>query len=223
MNTLSFVQRYVSRDINKIQYVDNLRYEREKGNLSKKLQIDYWSMIDPPPLNSEKITTADLTNVIRLANGRTKSETSLVISVDEDPMTIFMPIINRYNMSFPEQVFKQLYTYLREIIRDIKYFYNRARPEQLANFYGLPLDIVRSKTHLSPSYPSGHTAYASLIASILSDIYPQYVRDLWGVVDICGQCRMLQGVHFNTDNQASIELVKKVYIPLKEFDSSFLQ
>lgn len=222
MSILDLVQQNISRDINHLKYVDNLRYPRHKSYLAKKLDIDYWSMIGPPPLNSEKSTTSDLTKVLRLSNNRTKSETKLVIDVDNDPLTVFEPLLNQYQLVFPKDVFKNLYIFLAEIISDIKYYYNRARPEQLAKFYGLHIDVLRTKTHLSPSYPSGHTAYASLIACILSDLYPEHTSHFWHTVDICANCRVLQGVHFHADNQASIELVKKVYIPLKTFDHYFL-
>lgn len=221
MRIINLVQNNISNDINKIKYVNNLGYPRHKSNLSKKLNIDYWSMIAPPALNGENTTTSDLSRVIQLANNRTQSETNLVINVDKDPLVLFTPFLQKKELNFPAPIFKNLYAFLSEIITDLKYFYNRARPEQLANFYGLTIDVLRTKTHHTPSYPSGHTAYAALIAAILSDLYPGHSVYFWDMVDICANCRRLQGVHFQTDNQASIELVKKVYLPLKQFDYDF--
>lgn len=221
MKILNLLEKNILIDINKIKYIDHLRYPRHKSSLSRKLNIDYWSMINPPAMNSEKSTTTDLTNVIRLANGRTQSETDLVIKVDKDPFLIFAPLIEKHNLHFPESTFKNLYIFLSEIVTDIKYFYNRARPNQLAQFYGLNIDILVTNTHHTPSYPSGHTAYASLVACILSDLYPDHSRHFWDIVNICGNCRVLQGVHFMADNKASVELVKKVYLPLKNFNLNF--
>lgn len=221
MRIINIVQNHISSDINKIKYVNNLRYPRYKSNLSKKLNIDYWSMIEPPALNGEKTTTSDLTRIIQLANNRTQSETKLVISVDKDPLVLFTPFLQKKELIFPESIFKNLYAFLSEMTTDLKYFYNRARPAQLADFYGLTIDVLRTKTHHTPSYPSGHTTYASLIACILSDLYPDYASNFWNMVDICANCRILQGVHFDSDNQASIHLVKKVYKQLKTFDYDF--
>lgn len=221
MKLLSSVQNVLNQKINQIHYIDNLRYPRSKGNLSKKLNVDYWSMIDPAPLNSETTTYTDLLSVIDKANHRTEDQTTLVYTVDKDPIKLFEALFADYNLDFAYDRFQNLYTYLSLIIKDIKYFYNRARPLQLANFYNLSLDVIHTPTHRTPSYPSGHTAYAALIGCMLSEQYPQYTDEIWSIVKKCAEARILQGVHFHGDNTASIDLVKRVYVPLQTFDQTF--
>jgi hypothetical protein len=218
LKTLSFVQEYLSKDINQIKYIDNLKHPRYQGNLSKKIGIDYWSMINPPPLNGEKETTSDLTQVIKYANSRTIAETTLVLDVDKDPLVLFSNLMAEHNIDFPYKDFADMYAFLSEIVTDLKYYYNRPRPKQLAMYYNLNLDVLRTETHHTPSYPSGHTAYASLIAAILAEIKPELSDNLWKIAGKCGHCRVMQGVHFIGDNMASLQLVRKVYKPLKEFN-----
>lgn len=222
MKLLAAVQKIIlSKSINSIKYEDGLVFPYEKSSLSSKLNIDFWSMISDPPTNDSRETTSDLTKVIQLANNRIKKDIELVIATDKDPLILFDPLIKKNNLDFPYVEFREMYTFLKEMIKDLKFYYNRPRPYQLAKFYNQNIDVIHTKTHRTPSYPSGHTAYAALIASILSDKYPEYHDEFWNIVDQCGLGRIMQGVHFPGDNTASIEFVKRVYKPLKSFNTNF--
>lgn len=217
------IQKYISSTthINSIKYYKDQYFAREKSNLSKILGIDYWQYITDPSLNSSKKTTSDLTEVIRKANNRTKNELDLVWLVDKDPIKLFQSVLQKHNLTFPYLLFDELYTFLSSIIKDLKIYYNRARPNQIADFYGIEIDVVHTKTHHTPSYPSGHTAYASLVASILTEYYPEYTTEFWSIAKKCGEARILQGVHFKEDNIASMNLVQGVYLSLKSLNSHF--
>jgi hypothetical protein len=217
----SIQQIIISKNIDKIVYNPTLVFTKYKSNLSNKLNIDFWSMIKNPPLNSSQKTTNELTQVISLANNRIHKEIDLIYLVDKNPIKLFLPYINKYNIKFSYENFSNLYIYLRQMIKDLKYFYNRARPFQLADFYNVKLDVIQTKTHHTPSYPSGHTAYAALAACILSEQRPEDSNYIWSLVDQCGLARILQGVHFNSDNRASIDFVQRVYPLIKEFDNKY--
>lgn len=222
MKLISSIQQKISKSksIDDIVYIENLKTGL-KSNLSNKLNINYWNYIQEPLNNSNIKKTNDLTNVIKLANNRNSKETKLVYLVDDDPFKLFIPIIEKHSLVFPFLEFTQIYQFLHPIITDLKYFFNKPRPKQLANYYNLDINVIHTKTHKTPSYPSGHTAYASLIAAILTKKYPEYSNKFWDAVNLCGQARILQGVHFQEDNLASIEFVKKVYTPLYNFNLNF--
>lgn len=221
LKLLSSVQEIIShKNINNVVYNPGLVFPKHKSSLSTRLDINYWSYIKDPPANNSQQTTTELTNIIQLSNRRTKKEEQLVYLVDNDPIDLFVPFIKTYNISFPYQHFDELYVYIKEIIKDLKYYYNRPRPFQLAQFYNINLDTIITKTHQTPSYPSGHTAYCSLAACILSELYPQYSAKWWSLVDMCGLGRVLQGVHFPSDNIASISLVKRVYKSIVKLDET---
>lgn len=219
MKLLASVQEIISKkNINNLVYNPNLTFPKHKSSLSIKLGIDYWSMISDPPSNDSQQTTKELKDIISLSKNRTLSEEELVYLVDNDPLDLFFPFLKTNNLSFPYQKFDNLYTYIIEIIKDIKYFYNRPRPFQLAEFYNLKINRIITKTHHTPAYPSGHTAYCSLASCILSDLYPEHSFYFWSLADKCGLARVLQGVHFPSDNEASISLIKKVYKQLIKLD-----
>ena len=55
-----------------------------------------------------------------------------------------------------------------------------------------------------------------MVAHILSDTYPDYKKDFFKLAKYCGLARILQGVHYPSDNEASIIAVNKLYPKIKE-------
>jgi hypothetical protein len=60
--------------------------------------------------------------------------------------------------------------------------------------------------------------YAALGSEMLKDLYPQYtdIFDNW-VTDV-GDARVIQGVHFPSDNKAAVQIIKNIYPYIKEND-----
>ena len=59
-------------------------------------------------------------------------------------------------------------------IMELKYKYQRPRPHQIADFYGINLNGVDLDSMKTPSYPSGHATQGYLLGMIYSERYPQY-------------------------------------------------
>lgn len=219
MKLLSVVQEIIlHKSIDDLVYDPNLKFPKYKSSLSSKIGLDYWQYIKSPPKNSSQTTLVELQEVTSFAHNRSNTEIELVYRVDKEPLDLFLPLIQKYNIDFSVEYLKNLYSILRPIISDIKYFYNRPRPYQLAEYYGQHINIIRTDTHHTPSYPSGHTAYAALISNILSDKHPEHKVHFEEIVDICGKARMLQGVHFRSDCIAAKTFVDSVYSKLKTID-----
>jgi acid phosphatase (class A) len=109
------------------------------------------------------------------------------------------------------------YTCAIAIVDHLKFYYNRPRPYQLSEYYGVSINRIITKTHKTPAYPSGHTMYAALIAEILSDKYPEHKKEFDKLVDLCGKARELQGVHYPSDNEAAKKIIKTIYPELKKY------
>ncbi len=56
------------------------------------------------------------------------------------------------------------------------------------------------------SFPSGHTAAAFLMATLISTFYPEYTLLGYSIAALIGSSRVLLGVHFPTDIIAGIVL-----------------
>ena len=67
--------------------------------------------------------------------------------------------------------------YLKEsskYIMELKYKFQRPRPYQIADFYGIDLNGVDLDSMKTPSYPSGHATQGYLLGMIYSERYPEY-------------------------------------------------
>ena len=81
--------------------------------------------------------------------------------------------------------------------------------------YDVEIDVLETKTHHTPAYPSGHAAYGYLIAELLSDKYPEHKKELTKIADKTGFLRVLQGVHYPSDSMSSNQLVRALYNNIK--------
>jgi hypothetical protein len=85
------------------------------------------------------------------------------------------------------------------VITRLKFKYNRSRPKEFFISRDEDLDVKDSS---SPSFPSGHTAFAYLLCDFLSNLIPHRQKDLEKIAELIGQSRLENGVHFPTDVQA---------------------
>ena len=180
--------------------------------------IDLFSIVEQPNKNSSPETLSELKYISRLTTNRSKEDIDLIYLVDEDPILLFYPLIKDLNLKFDEQLFRTTYyTCLIAIVDHLKYFYNRARPFQIAELLNIKIDRIITKTHHTPSYPSGHTIYAALIAEFLIDQHPEHKSKIESITKRTGLGRVLQGVHYPSDNKASIQIAKTIFPNLKQY------
>ena len=104
----------------------------------------------------------------------------------------------------PNSAFDKVWNITRPIIMNLKYQYNRPRPVQIAERLGFKVNVVETKTHQTPAYPSSHTTYAAMAAYLLSDMYPNLSSDFFRRIGEAGLARCLQGVHYPSDNEAAM-------------------
>lgn len=89
------------------------------------------------------------------------------------------------------------------IINFFKYTINRPRPIQLDP----SLNVIKSKTNKTPSYPSGHAFQAYYLAYKLSLRYPEKKDILYGTAKKCDEARVIGGHHYPSDGAFAKKLV----------------
>jgi len=99
---------------------------------------------------------------------------------------------------------------IRNLIYKLKYFYQRPRPYQLAQYYKLKLFPYNSFSSSTPSYPSGHTLEAYVILNVISDKHPNQYQFCKELIDDIAFSRLYLGLHFPTDNDFAIEVAKEI-------------
>jgi len=215
---MSLIKQVASIIDNKLD-LDDVKYYKEQysydDNISI-LDIKLEDIVPPPPTNSSLTTSKELKTVVEAAKTRTNLEVDLVLTADEEPLTLFYKFLRTKDLTFPKDKFDQYYNIIEQYMYALKFYHNRPRPEQLAPYYNLEVEVLRTETHHTPSYPSGHTMYSELAYHILKDQYPIYEKNFKKLSEYCGFARILQGVHFPSDNRAAVVAMSKLYPLIKE-------
>ena len=191
----------------------NSKVLQKKPNL---LTVDWENVLPEPPKNSSDITRRELELISDMTKELSQEEYDLVMAVDDDPNSVFMPLLKRIGKQFPKDKFDEFFfSQVDPVITNLKYKFKRARPFQLAEKYGIDIKVTETETHHTPAYPSGHTAYAAFGGSMLATLYPQHTSEFYELINLAGRARILQGVHYPSDNDASMVIASVLYEDLK--------
>jgi hypothetical protein len=182
---------------------DSIYLEKPIPNIAQ--DIDWKNILENPPANISKTTLQELQLLSRLTIGRTEDQKRLVLNIDKDMDTPFELLCKSYGVNYPKSLIDAFYDIVRPILLNTKAYYNRPRPNQLSEYFNLKIDVIVTDTHHTASYPSGHTVYTKLVSLILKSKHPQIDQNkLDNIVNTTAKARMLQGVHYPSDNQASL-------------------
>lgn len=203
----------------KYKEIENLGYDTVYNEKPVPNIVDFeWkNILTAPPANTSQQTFNELNLVSKSTLNRNDKDIHLVNRIDQDLDSFFIDLVKEYRVEYPYDSIKEFYHIVKPIIMNLKGQWNRPRPAQLAAFYGIRIDVILTDTHHTPSYPSGHTVYSSLAAHILKHYYPVIdQRKLDILVSNTAKARVLQGVHFPSDNKASLALTKFLFNKLKD-------
>lgn len=189
-----------SENINSVKYTDS----KKSWKVSNRITIDWRNVLPDPPANNSKETRKELEYLQAITKNLTISDRNLIELVDKEPLDLYASVLKSYGLKMPNLDFDKIWNITRPIIMNLKHQYNRPRPEQLAERLGFKVNVVKTKTHQTPAYPSGHTAYAAMGAYLLADMYPELSSDFFKKIGEAGLARCLQGVHYPSDNEASM-------------------
>lgn len=179
------------------------------------IDFDWKNILKSPPANSSQATFDELKIISRATLNRSKKDIEFVYNMDQDLDTPFTKLLAKHNLSYPEEFIDNAYKLIYPLLLNVKNYWNRPRPTQLADIFNIKIDRILTDTIHTPSYPSGHTVYSSLAANILKNRYPKLATEFDKIVLDTAKARVMQGVHYPSDNQASIVFAKFVYNKLK--------
>jgi hypothetical protein len=207
-----------------VESIDNIKFSTDKDfEYWKKnpypivvgLDIEWKNLIPNPPPNRSEQTKSELRQVQLVSTNRTDAEVKLVYEVDKDPGLIFVPFLEDKDLPYPKEEIEAYWSVIYPLVMNVKWFYNRPRPYQLGPKYGMEIKYIRTETHNTPAYPSGHTSYGHLVSLVLSEKYPEYAKEFKVFSDQTGEARVLQGVHYPSDNDAAFKLTNNIWRDIK--------
>lgn len=207
MNYIVGADKVVKEQLRSIKYTDNPK----TWDVSDKITIAWDDILPDPPSNDSDVTKKELVYLSELTRNRSNSQIELIKLVDKEPNDLYHKTLKRLNLEFPQDIFDKSWNILKNIIKNLKHQHNRPRPYQISDKYGIAINLLDSKTAQTPAYPSGHTAYAALGAYILAAKYPAHSEHFFDKVSTAGMARMLMGVHYPSDNEASMIITGAVW------------
>ena len=173
----------------------------------------YDSYKDTPPYPNESIRT--LQELIKLMGINTDDE--FIYSMDRIT-DMFKELCSELNVPIDETHIENILNNASGVILDLKYHFNRPRPNLVAKLYGLDLD--KNKLHLdtadSPSFPSGHATQGTLIANYFANKYPNHSIRFKKLGRDIGKSRVNAKVHYPSDIVIGERLGNDMFQYLKE-------
>jgi hypothetical protein len=208
---------------NKIKKIDSLEYKNYSSDNPRPTELEtvlgfrYIEHIPPPYSNSSTETKEEIDEIINSTKDLPDYVIETVLLIDKDPLIVYKSLLKSKSLEFPQEEFDTLYNILFDIIKDTKIYFNRPRPNQISEFYDIDIPVINTGTHHTPSYPSGHVAYATLAEILLSNLYPDLSTNFKEITDKVKLARIKQGVHFNSDNVAAYNFVYSIFDQLVNY------
>ena len=139
--------------------------------------------------------------------------TSLDLEADVDLLKAFTDLaIAGSNDTETYKTLERVIQQSTPIILKEKYRHNYPRPAQVINKYiGEYEPNINSKSALTPSYPSGHSAQSYLLALIFSEAHPHCATHFHEIAEAIGMGRVLAGLHTKEDHLYGQEIGALLY------------
>jgi hypothetical protein len=161
-----------------------------------------------PPLRDED----EISRMKDIIRNRTAEDVQSIRDHDEVPFYALKKYCEENGLIFHENEFNELIEQSAPIIMHFKNMFNRKRPNEIDN----KINTLPSKTNKTPSYPSGHSTQARLVARYVAGKFPEHEIELLKKGNECGMGRVRAGFHYPTDNETGILLGEKLYVFLNK-------
>ena len=159
-----------------------------------------------PPHRNESMKT--MTELLKLSN--TPSDDEFTLKMDKVKES-FKELCEGLGLNFPKKKVKELKDAAGSVILDLKYHFNRPRPYQLAEYYGIKLGENILESMKTPSYPSGHSAQGTLIGKVLQTKLPINTNAFIEAGKRISYSRNIGGAHYPSDSEMGENIGHRMY------------
>ena len=134
----------------------------------------------------------------------------------DDIEKVFEQVCIEHNLEYPKELVKNLIKSASGILLDLKYHYNRPRPNQLASHYNIKLGERVLESMKTPSYPSGHSAQGILVGKVLQTKLPITTDSFIEAGKRISYSRNVGRAHFPSDSRVGEDIGTAMYEFIKE-------
>jgi len=193
-------------ELNEMTYNDGAD-EKHQSRIDQPITLfeDISISLQPFPENSSKKTLEEVKYLSNIEEDREFVEEHDKVS------KVFGKLHEELGLEFNKDEAKKYNRESAKHIMELKYKYQRPRPHQIADFYGINLNGVDLDSMKTPSYPSGHATQGYLLGMIYSERYPQYRKEFMKLGEDVAESRIIGKAHFPSDKKAGIELAEKLF------------
>ena len=165
--------------------------------------------ITPPPANDSNETRTELFKLLAYNDGVIDRK---MVKEFDDMREPYMELVNKYNLDVTKDDLQQIIDEGAKFTLKIKYKFNRPRPYQIAEHYGIE-DFRRHKldSAKTPSYPSGHALQGRLIGLILTDKDPEHQNEYMAVSQRISDSKIMARAHYPSDKEYGEKLADELY------------
>ena len=165
--------------------------------------------LDPPPKDdseAQQKEIEELKDMQKLLDNET-----LINAIEAQDKNLLAPF-ERYmrdnDLDVDGEELAKLNKDISTIVHKFKFLFNRRRPHQVSD-----IEEFENIAGKSPSYPSGHTTNATVMAELFADMFPEHADKFRKIGTEIGVNRVVSGLHYPTDHMAGLELARQI-IPL---------
>ena len=185
---------------------------KHKKKMNRKLELFSENAnltITPPPSNDGNKTKAQLHHLLAYNEGIIDGK---MVEQYDDLVDSYMPAIKKNNIDMSEDDIQQIADEGAKYTLKLKYKFNRPRPYQIAEHYGIEdFKIHKLDSAKTPSYPSGHAMQGRLIALMLVDKDPEHQNEYMAISQKISESRIMARAHFPSDTEYGEKLADELY------------
>jgi hypothetical protein len=130
-------------------------------------------------------------------------------SYDRNLLQALTTIFKQRNIEV-EDLIKDIVKDVQGLIYKLKFYYQRPRPRQIAQYYKLKLFPYKSFSAHTPSFPSGHCVESMVILNVIGNKYPTEYPFCKELIEDITYSRVYLGHHFPSDNEGAKEIGRQI-------------
>jgi hypothetical protein len=175
------------------------------------------------PLNDSELVKDELNEIVESIDIISEEDNIEYLnrykSYDRSVLQTINTIFRQKNIDV-EELSKRISEDITGLIYRLKYYYNRPRPNQIANYHKLKLFPFKGYSSNNPSFPSEHCVIGYVVLNVIGNQYPSYYNFCKEMIEDIFYSRIHLGLNYPTDNDFS-KIIGREILKHKEFTKKY--